>query len=120
MINLRLKEMMIQKGFKATPYALVKLGISVGVARTYIYGTAKSIKFDHLELLCIYLNCTPKELIGVYDDPKKATIPDPHPLRAWIETETVFPIQRFKDFSPEEFAEAERLIREMLERKKGE
>ncbi|MES2545009.1 MAG: helix-turn-helix transcriptional regulator [Bacteroidota bacterium] len=118
MINLRLKEMMIQKGFKATPFTLVKLGISFGVARTYIYGTAKSIKFDHLELLCLYLNCTPKEIIGVYDDPKNKTIPDPHPLRAWITAETVFPIQRFKDFTPEEFAEADRLIREMVEKKK--
>lgn len=113
MITLRLKEMMLQKGFKSTSIQLlVQVGIGKSAAKNYLNGKSKSITFEHLNKLCLFFNCTPKEIFKVQEP-----IPPGHPLIEWLDHSLPFPMQEFRDMSPAQLEEAGKFMRAMMERK---
>ncbi|WP_276978870.1 helix-turn-helix transcriptional regulator, partial [Flavobacterium filum] len=75
MITLYIKEMLRYKNLKPTASTLAKMGISWITANNMLSNKAKSITFDHVEKLCIGLNCTPNELFN-YKPDKKGVGPD--------------------------------------------
>ncbi|MES2543734.1 MAG: helix-turn-helix transcriptional regulator [Bacteroidota bacterium] len=115
MIRLRLKELMLQKGRKSSVYTLMKCGVGRNSAKHYLNGSAKSIKFDDLKSLCEFFNCTPKEIIGVYDEPQSRIQPDT-PLYTWVGHETPFPLQAYRQLTPEQLQEASEFINELVGR----
>ena len=106
------KEMMLQKGIKPTPFQLEKLGIGRAVAARYLAGKAKSIKLEDLYRLCYSFNCTPKELLRVAvaaDD----QLENNHPLADWTLMLTAFPLQDFQRFSPAQMAKMQQLLEDI-------
>ena len=99
MITLRVKEVMLQKGFKPTINGLMKFGIGKNSAKHMLSGNLKSIKFDDLELLCILLNCTPKEMLKV-SIPENYGVGKNHPLMEWAETVIPTPLQDIHLLNP--------------------
>jgi DNA-binding Xre family transcriptional regulator len=99
MIELRVKEVMLQKGFKPTISRLEKFGIGRNTARHMMSGKLKSIKFEDLELLCILLNCTPKEILKV-TIPEKYGVGENHPLMEWTKTIIPTPLQDIHLLNP--------------------
>ena len=99
MIELRLKEVMLQKGFKPTVTQLEKLGIGRNTAKHMLSGKIKSVKFEDLELLCILLDCTPKELLMV-TIPENYGVGENHPLMEWTKTTIPTPLQDIHLLNP--------------------
>jgi DNA-binding Xre family transcriptional regulator len=113
MIQLRVKELLLQKGIKPTPYSLFKFGIPYSTSRQILEGKVKLIKLEHIERLCIALRCTPKEILGVYST-AMSPIPPDSPLFAWVGYELPFPLAQFRDLSPEQLCKASVFLRELI------
>lgn len=114
MIQLRIKELLIQKGMKPTPFSLTKLGIPRMTANRMLSATSKSISFEHLERLCIGLRCTPKEILGVYST-GALPIPPDAPLFAWVGYELPFLLADFRQLTPEQLAKASTFMRNLMD-----
>lgn len=112
MFVLMVKEMMLQKGIKPTPFHLEKIGIGRAVAARYLAGKAKSIKLEDLYRLCYHFKCTPKELLRV-----TATADDGlennHPLAAWTMMLTAFPLDDFRNFSPSQMTKMQQMLEDI-------
>ena len=116
MFVFQIRECFLQKGLKPTVTALMRIGIAERSAYNYLNGTAKTIKPDHLYKLCIYLNCTPKELLRVDLLESDASLEN-HPLKEWTKKLTAFPLQQFRDLNPIQLAAAQVAIQKII---KGE
>jgi len=79
MFKLRIKETMKQMGRKPTLSSLVLMGTKYTTAYDLMNGKSKSIKLKTLFDLCIYLNCTPNDLLDISDKDLKL-IPPGHPM----------------------------------------
>lgn len=112
MIQLRIKELLIQKGMKPSPYSLFKFGIPYSTSRQIMEGRAKLIKFDHIEKLCIALRCTPKEIFEVYST-KEAPIPPDAPLYEWVGYQIPFPMADLRVLSPDQLAKASAFMKDL-------
>ena len=113
MIQLRIKELLIQKGMKPTAFSLTKLGIPRVSAQQMLSAKAKSISFNYLERLCIGLRCTPKEILGVYST-GALPIPPDAPLFAWVGHELPFPLADFKHLTPDQLAKAAAFMKDLI------
>lgn len=107
---------MLQKGIKPTVFLLFKIGIPRVAAKSYLNGKAKSMALEHLAMLTIYFNCTPKEIFGVQDYPP-GRIPKGHAMMEWAEYNLMFPMQDIREMSPKQIEEVGKAVREILERK---
>mgnify|MGYP000016917851 FL=1 len=113
MIQLRIKELLIQKGMKPTAFSLTKLGIPRVSAQQMLSAKAKSISFNYLERLCIGLRCTPKEILGVYST-VALPIPPDAPLFAWVGHELPFPLADFRHLTPDQLAKASAFLKNLI------
>ena len=116
MIHLTIRELMMQKGMKSSPYRLTRSGVGLSAAKTYLDGTAKSIKLDDIEKLCLFFRCTPRELMCVEDTDD--VLPEGHPLEKWKNESIPFPIQELHSLYPDELAEAQEALLEIINRRK--
>ena len=110
-IQLRIKELLKQKGYKPTPSTLVRFGIHFYTAQKMLAGTTKSIKYKDLVQLCIMLNCTPKEILDV----KLADTDGVHesqPIWQWVGGNVPQPLQEINRFTP---TQIEKLSKYMME-----
>ena len=103
----------MQKGMKPTVTALMRVGIAERSAYNYLNGTAKTITPAHLYKLCIYLNCTPKELMRV-ELPEGDKSLDDHPLKEWMVRPKAFPLQQFRQLSPDQLKQAQVAIEKII------
>ncbi len=112
MIKLTIKELMNQKGMKPTARRLTNSGIGYTAARNYLEGKAKVIKLEDIERLCIFFNCTPRELICMTDEPYP--VPIGHPLQEWKNVDGIpFPVQDLRNMKPKDM----KLIQEFIKKK---
>ena len=100
MFVFKLKELLMQRGYKPSYLSLMKLGIPQVAAKQYYYNKAKSIKLTHLYQLCTALQCTPAELMQV-EMPKNYVWDEKNPLYEWRSREVVNPFAVMKTLSPE-------------------
>ena len=70
MVQLRVKKLMKEKGIKTPLTAMMKAGISQGLAQKYLSGKKLWILFDHIEKLCLLLRCEPNDLFEFVPDGK--------------------------------------------------
>jgi DNA-binding Xre family transcriptional regulator len=115
MIQLRIKEILIQKGIKPTAFSLAALGIPRRSAQQMLNGKAKSISLEYLERLCIGLRCTPKEILGVYSTEDQPIPPDA-PLYGWVGYAILQPMEQLRELSPEQIEKASALLKELIDR----
>lgn len=80
MVRSRIKELMKARGVKAPLAALMKAGISQGVAQKMLNGSKKWISIAHVEKLCILLRCTPNDLYEWVPDNQAEDYPE-NPLQ---------------------------------------
>ena len=113
MLIFQIKECMLQKGFKPTVTALIRIGIAQRSAYRYLNGTSKVMSPDHLYKLCIYLNCTPKELMRVELPPGDKSLDD-HPLKEWAVRPKAFPLQQFRQLTPDQLKQAQVAIDKII------
>ena len=111
-INLRVKELMVQKGINPTPRRLVKLGVPLTTAKQMLAGTSKSIKYVHLVQLCIMFNCTPKEIMDV-QIPENDGVQPAHPIWEWVGNKLPTPLQDFHAFSPAQIQKLSDVMKEI-------
>ena len=116
MIQLTIRELMMQKGIKPSAYRLTRSGIGLSAAKTYLDGRAKSIKLEDIEKLCLFFRCTPRELMCIEDT--DAALPEGHPLEKWKNETIPFPIQELHSLYPDELAEAQEALLEIINRRK--
>jgi DNA-binding Xre family transcriptional regulator len=113
MIQLRIKELLIQKGMKPTAFSVIKLGIPRRAAQQMLSAKAKSISFLHLERLCIGLRCTPKEILGVYSTEALPIAPDA-PLFGWVGHTILQPMAQFRELSPDQIEKASAFLKDLI------
>lgn len=111
MFTLRIKEMLLLRGYKPTSYSLEKLGIPHTAAVQYYYNKAKSIKLEHLYKLCIALDCTPMDLMQV-EKPADYQWEEQMPLYAWRARPVVNPFDKMKTLSPEKIQQLNAFLAE--------
>lgn len=118
MLTLHVKELLKQKGYKPIPYLLTQWGIPQSAARRILYKEPKTIDLAVLECLCIFLRCTPNDLLHYTPDAHNTLAPDAplHTITKTIGQAT--PIQLLKSANAEDIAELNTMIQAFLEKKK--
>ena len=104
MFVLKIKEVLMLRGYKPTPYSLEMMGIPRVAAKQYFYNRAKSIKLEHLYTLCTALDCTPMELMQV-EMPKDFVWQESMSLYPWRSRAVVNPFAVMKTLSVEKMRE---------------
>lgn len=79
MLQLRVKKLMKEKGIKAPLTAMMKAGISQGVAQKYLSNKKIWILYEHIEMLCLLLRCEPNDLFEFVPD-GKTVVDEAQPL----------------------------------------
>jgi putative transcriptional regulator len=110
MLELRIKELMKEKGVKAPFQALRKLGITHALAQKYMQGKKKWILLTHIQAICLYLRCEPNDLFQwVPDDALQDTEHQPlqkikpkKPFDLLAAAKNLTPDELRKKFEPEE------------------
>jgi len=81
MLYLNVKRILDLRGI-SRPFAyLLNNGFIRSTAHRFVRGDVRQIRFDHLEQLCLLLNCSPNDLLGWRAD-KNMKITENHPLQA--------------------------------------
>jgi DNA-binding Xre family transcriptional regulator len=101
MFTLKIKELLLLRGFKPSYYELQKMGLPHTAAKAYYYNKAKSIRLDYLYLLCERLQCTPAEILQV-SMPEGFIWDESMPLYAWRAQPVVNPFDKMKTLTPEQ------------------
>jgi len=99
MFKLRIKAAMQEKGILRPYNQLLKMGIGRNTAAKMLNGTATSISMPHLHKLCIYLNCTPKELIVLHPQSEGHTYEN-SPLKDWVEQPSIVIADEIAQLTP--------------------
>ncbi|HRH59369.1 MAG TPA: helix-turn-helix transcriptional regulator [Chitinophagaceae bacterium] len=84
MLSLNLAPIFKARGIERPYSFLVKAGFTYHSATNILNNNTRSIRFDHLELLCKALVCEPNDLL-LYT-PGSNPLPDQHPLNNLIQT----------------------------------
>lgn len=94
------------------PYRfLVNNGFASTMASDLINMRKPQVRTEHLERLCLLLNCTPNDLYEWKPD-KDASIAENHPLRALEKAEMPPPMSELiKDIPVEKLSEVQSLLR---------
>ena len=100
-MRIRIKEMIKEKGIKFPFTALVKAGISRGVALKYLKSNKQFILVNHVEKLCLLFRCMPNDL---YEWVPDNTLQDDatQPLAALKPKLRFDPFEAMKKMTPEE------------------
>jgi DNA-binding Xre family transcriptional regulator len=68
------------RGIKRPYTFMVKAGLSPNSATSLLNNTSRSVRLDHVEILCEKLYCFPGDLMK-WSPRKENPLPDSHPLR---------------------------------------
>ncbi len=79
MLKLYLKELLQAKGYEARQKDLMEMGFVRFHAKQLLDEDMKSIKLEHLFLLCARFNCTPDDLFNFVPG-KSGKLPEDHQL----------------------------------------
>ena len=66
----------VEKHYKT----LLDLGFVPSTARSFLGGTAALVKLEHVEKLCVALNCTPNDLLEWRPDASQAAVAETHSM----------------------------------------
>lgn len=81
MFYLNVRKILEIRGVERPLSYLVKNGFIVSTAQRLVSGEVSQIRFDHLERLCLLLNCTPNDLL-LWRAGKNVQVAENHPLQA--------------------------------------
>jgi len=81
MLSIKLKPIFKARGIDKPYSFLVKAGLSPNTATTILNNNRRAIKLDHIETLCIKLNCTPNDLLQWVPD-NNSMLNANHPMHA--------------------------------------
>jgi len=101
------------RGIKKPLASMVKWGLTYNIAWRVFNGQISRIDLNHLETLCLNLNCTLNDIIEWHPTKDTPELPD-HPLQALRpkkDNQTI--AQLLTDFPVEKVEELEKLIREL-------
>jgi DNA-binding Xre family transcriptional regulator len=101
MMRIRIKEMIKEKGMKFPYSAMLKAGISRGIANKYMKGEKEYILVDHVEKLCLLFRCMPNDLYEWVPDNAMQEEAN-HPLHALKPKNRFDPFEAMKNMTPEE------------------
>lgn len=101
------------RGIKKPLPFMVKNGFSYNVAWRYFHGQVTRADLEHIETLCLQLNCTPNDLLEWH--PAKDVPQNPsHPLNALRpKTDTQTITQLLSDFPTDKIEELQKAILEL-------
>ena len=119
MFTLELKSILVAKGYKANTGTLRNIGFTFTTARALLNGTAKTINLQQLELLCIFLRCTPNDLINYTPEPNNFVQPY-YPIHTLTKANN--PLQtldHIKSMTATEMQEFQKMVEQFVEEKKG-
>ncbi len=83
---------------------LMKNGFGRGTANNLLNFNNRSVKFEHLERLCVLLRCTPNDLYD-WKPGKDLVAGDDHPLNALKRTASKTPLEFMKELPLEKLDE---------------
>lgn len=83
---------------------LIKNGFGRGTANNLLNFTNRSVKYEHLERLCLVLRCTPNDLYD-WKPGKDAMATDDHPLHALTRKAEKSPLDYMKELPLEKLDE---------------
>jgi len=113
MLKFSLKRIFALRGIEKRPAFLVKHGFSRQQASKFLRHDNPLFKVEHLERLCIALNCTPSDLFNWTPDAQKS-LPEMHSLNALHQTEKTFNLQQLvKDVPSDRLALIANLLEEL-------
>ncbi len=118
MLKFYIKEVLRVKGYKPNTHILQRMGLRYTAANRLIKGVTRSLTLDHLEMLCVFLNCTPNDILNFEINPDHP-ITEEHPLYSLskpISQES--PIDYIKTLTPEQAVEATALVKAFWEKQK--
>lgn len=115
MLKLHLKELLVERGIKFPYNTLLKLNIGRNSVKQMLKGEAIQIRFDHLYKLCVFLNCTPKELIKYHPDPNLP--PNEHsPLTEWLYQPDIALAEELQHLTPQQFEQMKTYLKQLKEK----
>lgn len=116
MLKFYIKEVLKVKGYKPNTHILQRMGLRYTAANRLIKGETRSLTLDHLEMLCVFLNCTPNDILNYQSEPDNQLNPD-HPLNGLIKpVNQESPIDYIKTLTPEQAIEATALVKAFWEK----
>lgn len=80
MLIINLKRVMRLRGVEKRSKLLVALGMAPATARNFLAGDAQRIQLEHLEKICLALNCTPNDLFEWHPSPPQNINPETRAL----------------------------------------
>lgn len=116
MIIFNVKSLLVARGYKATPYLLTKMGISINNAKRLLNGSTKTLSLKDVEKLCVFLNCTPNDLLNYIPEP------DPTGTEGYMlhtltkNNEDINPIDALKILNHAEMLELNRHIKTLVKK----
>lgn len=116
MLKFYIKEVLKVKGYKPNTHILQRMGLRYTAANRLIKGETRSLTLDHLEMLCVFLNCTPNDILNFSSDPDNQLSAD-HPLNSLSKPlNQESPIDYIKTLTPEQAKEATALVKAFWEK----
>ncbi len=118
MFKFYIKEVLKLKGYKPNTHILQRMGLRYTAANRLIKGETRSLTLDHLEMLCLFLNCTPNDILN-FVPVDENQIASEHPLNKLtkpIHQES--PVDYIRSMTPEQAVEATALVKNYFEGKK--
>jgi len=112
MFKLEIKSIFAERGVKFPYSTLLKLGIPRATALKMLKGEAAQIRFDHLLILCQYLNCTPKELIRLFAEQGGLSYQNT-PLQAWLHQPDMVLAQELQTLKPDELEQMKQHLKQI-------
>ena len=116
MIFLNVKRLMDLRGIEKPYTFLHRNGFVRATSRTIANGNALEIKLEHIERLCVLLNCSPNDLFEWRPGKDAPPISETHPLRALKREKEVQNISEIvKDMPIEKMEEISEMLNRMKE-----
>lgn len=116
MLKFYIKEVLKVKGYKPNTHILQRMGLRYTAANRLIKGETRSLTLDHLEMLCVFLNCTPNDILNFSSDSDNQLNAD-HPLNSLSKPlNQESPIDYIKTLTPEQAKEATALVKAFWEK----
>jgi DNA-binding Xre family transcriptional regulator len=81
MLYFSINSLFRMRGIENAHGSMVKAGISPHSASSLLNSEIRSMRLDHLEKICILLNCTPNDLL-VWKAGAHSVLPENHALKA--------------------------------------
>jgi DNA-binding Xre family transcriptional regulator len=120
MLTLYINEFLAKKGYRSTAWGLRKIGMPVSAAYKLTGNRVKSVKLEHLELICKVFDCTPNDLLNYQPENKNSISPGHSLLKICKSSGNPTPMELIKQLRPEEIEQARIMLEGLLKNRKGE